>query len=70
MKKQLDNFFTPDEVAEMFKITRRSVIELIRCGKLRAIEVGTGHVRKTYRIYEKEVERYMSENYNKYEGGT
>lgn len=60
-----DEFFTPDEVAKMFKITKRSVLNLIRMGRLKAIEVGRGEIRKTYRVYEKEVQRYMAENYQK-----
>jgi excisionase family DNA binding protein len=67
MNEQRDKFLTPEEVADIFKITRRSVLELIRSGRLKAVQVGVGNIRNTYRIYSKEVDRFMSENYERYE---
>ena len=40
---------------------------MIRKGKLKAVEVG-GSERITFRIYEKEIDRFMAESYEKYKG--
>lgn len=38
---------------------------MIREGRLKAVEVG-GSERITFRIYEKEIDRFMAESYEKY----
>lgn len=45
--------YTPDEVAELFKISKHTVYELIKRGELRAFKVGN-----KMRIEEKEITRY------------
>ena len=59
-----DKFMTPDEIAKLLKVKRRVILNLIRNGKIRAVVVGSGEKRKTYRVYEKEIERFMAENYS------
>lgn len=62
----MDNYLTPSEVAKGLKVHRRTVINMIQKGILKAVIV-SGEKRKTYRIWEKELDRFMSENYERYE---
>lgn len=63
MNIEKDEFYTPEEVAEIFKISRRAVLDLIRSGKLKSVKIGVGKIRNTYRIYKKEIDRFIAENY-------
>ncbi len=37
----MDNFYTPAEVAEMLKTTRRTVYRWVKSGKLKSVKAGT-----------------------------
>jgi excisionase family DNA binding protein len=41
---------TPDEVAQRWKVDRATVCSLIRAGRLRAMNVGLGPKRATWRV--------------------
>ena len=49
--------YTPKEVAEMLRISYRTVLDLIVLGDLEAHRVG-----KVYRISEREIHRFIEEN--------
>lgn len=50
----MEQYYTINEVAEMLKISRRTVEQYIRCGKIKAIVLG-----RVYRISESEVGRWV-----------
>lgn len=64
----MDKFYSPQQVAESLNVSSRTILNLIRDGKIKAVIVG-GTKRITYRIYEKELDRFMAENYEKLYGG-
>lgn len=53
----MDNYFTPQQVAEKLQLNIRTVYKWIREGKLKAIKVGD-----LWRISESELERFINEN--------
>lgn len=59
-----DELLTPNEVAKIFKVSSRTVVNMIRDGKLNYIIIG-GEKRKSYRIYRGEIERFAAEEYRK-----
>ena len=63
----MDKFYTPQEVAKSLNVSSRTILNLIRDKKIKAVIVG-GTKRITYRIYEKELDRFMAENYEKLSG--
>lgn len=63
----MDKFFTPKEIANSLSVSTRTVINMIRTGKLRAVNVA-GLKRMTYRVYEKELDRFIAENYERSNG--
>ena len=63
----MDDFYTPKQIAESLKVSSRTVINLIKSGKIKAVIVG-GTKRNTYRVYEKELDRFMAENYENLTG--
>ncbi len=63
----MDVFYTPKEVAKSLKVSTRTVINLIKSGKMKAVAV-SGSKRNTYRIYVKEIDRFMAENYENLDG--
>ncbi|KAA9020001.1 helix-turn-helix transcriptional regulator [Niallia endozanthoxylica] len=52
----MDEIYTPDEVAKLFKISKHTVYELIKRGELRAFKVGN-----KMRIEQNEVNRYKQQ---------
>lgn len=52
----MNEIYTPDEVAKLFKISKHTVYELIKRGELRAFKVGN-----KMRIEQNEVNRYKQE---------
>lgn len=60
----MDEFYTPKQVADSLRVSTRTILNLIKSGKMKAIIVG-GLKRNTYRIYQKELDRFMAENYEK-----
>lgn len=53
MSDELGPYFKTSELADLFKITARSVQRYIKSGDIEAIEVGGG-----YRVHEKEVQKF------------
>jgi excisionase family DNA binding protein len=53
------NMLTPDEVAEQLRITAEQVRNLIRKGRISAINVGTGSKRPLYRISPKALDEFL-----------
>jgi excisionase family DNA binding protein len=58
----LDEFYTTKELGSILKVTSRTIINMIKSGKIRAVIVG-GSKRTTFRIYKKELDRFMAVNY-------
>ena len=52
----MNETYTPDEIAKMFKISKHTVYELIKRGDLRAFKVGN-----KMRIDQDEVSRYKNQ---------
>lgn len=50
----MEQYYTINEVAEKLKISRRTVEQYIRCGKIKAVILG-----RVYRISEAEVNRWI-----------
>ena len=50
----MEKFFTPEELAGRFKLTRMTIYRLIRARKIPAIRIG-----KSYRISEQDLEKWM-----------
>tara|TARA_R110002126_G_scaffold100368_2_gene231868 strand:+ start:519 stop:737 length:219 start_codon:yes stop_codon:yes gene_type:complete len=64
----MDKFYTTKEFAEILSVSSRTVLNMINTGKIRAVIVGgEAKSRKTYRIYSKELDRFMAENYQRLE---
>lgn len=63
----MDKFLTTKQFAEILNVSPRTITNLIKDGKIRAVVIG-GSKRITYRIYEKELDRFMAENYDKFGG--
>jgi len=59
-----DGFLKPSELAKMLQIHTNSVLKMIKSGKITAVVV-SGNKRCTYRILKSEIDRYISEQYNK-----
>jgi excisionase family DNA binding protein len=60
MKSKYDDpCFSPGEVADRLKVNTRTVIRMIRQGKLGATRIGGGH---RYGISEKDIDEYKSEH--------
>lgn len=53
----MDNYYTPQEIAEKFKVKINTVYKWIREGKLKAIKVGD-----LWRISESEIKHFIEDN--------
>lgn len=51
----MDRLYTPEEVAELLKVSRETVYNWLRSGKLQGIKIG-----HFWRISESELERLLS----------
>ena len=58
----MDEYLTPDEIAEALKVCSRTVIKMIENGKLKALCI-SGTKRKTYRILAADLDRFAAEEY-------
>ncbi|MEG6567732.1 helix-turn-helix domain-containing protein [Thermoanaerobacterium saccharolyticum] len=52
----MDNYYTPQEIAEKFKVKINTVYKWIREGKLKAVKVGD-----LWRISETELKRFIED---------
>lgn len=62
----MDKYYSPKELAKMLSVSHRTVLKLIKSGKLRALNVGAGE-RPIYKILDGEYQRFIREEYLKYE---
>jgi len=60
----MDEYLKPSEVARILKVTTRTVNNMVRDGTLRAVTI-RGKDRKSYRILSGELDRFVSEEYEK-----
>jgi excisionase family DNA binding protein len=51
-------FLTPQEVADLLRVSSMTVYRLIKAGELSAVRVG-----KAYRISEDDIDRYLAARY-------
>ncbi len=58
-------FYTIKQVAEILSVCPKTVSSLIRDGKLWAVEIG-GTERISFRVHEKDLDRFRAENAEKY----
>lgn len=55
MEKTAIEIYTPDEVAEILQVTRRTVYGWIKDGKLKAVKVGRG-----WRVKREELDSFIN----------
>ena len=60
----MKEFYTTSEFAEFLSVDKRTVIKLIKAGKLNAVNISSGN-KPSYRILCKEYLRFISEENNK-----
>lgn len=53
----MDNYYTPQEIADRLKVNKMTVYKWIREGKLKAVKIGD-----LWRIAESELERFIKES--------
>lgn len=53
----MDNYYTPQEVADKLKVNIRTIYRWIREGKLKAVKIGD-----LWRISESELERFIKDS--------
>jgi len=49
--------YTPDEVAEILKVTPATIRDMLRKGKLKGTQIG-----RHWRVTEEEIRRFLEEN--------
>ncbi len=59
-----DEYLKPSEVALKLKVCRRTVINMIHSGKLKALII-SGKKQKNYRILSGELDRFVAEEYER-----
>lgn len=59
----MDNFLSVPEFAKILNVSKNTVLRLIRQGRIKAVDVGTKS-KSVYRILDKELERFIAENYD------
>ena len=62
--KLMDKFYTIKEVANILSVSPRTVRNMIKTGRIRGVDV-SGIVSITYRILDKELDRFVAVNYEK-----
>lgn len=48
--------YTPEEIAQLLKVTRRSIYTYLKSGKLEAVKIGNG-----WRISQEALEKFLSQ---------
>lgn len=56
---RIPKLYTPKEFAELLRVSRTTVYQAIRCGRIQAFRVGFGP-KSLFRISEKEIERMQA----------
>lgn len=59
----MENFLSIQEVAKRLNVHPKTILNLIKKNKIRAVKIGVGVKRNRYRIYEREIDRFMAEEY-------
>ncbi|HOZ55610.1 MAG TPA: helix-turn-helix domain-containing protein [bacterium] len=54
-----NDLLTPEEVAKLLKVSKRTVYRWIDSGELKVARIG----RKTYRVFESDVKKFVSKFY-------
>lgn len=57
-----DKFYTVQEIADVLKVDKRTILSLIKNKKLSATNVGTAK-KAHWRIYEGQYRKFLAENY-------
>lgn len=57
-----DEILTLDEASKFAKISKSTLITMIRSGKLRGVEIGTGHQRRHFRIVKRHLLEFFGIN--------
>lgn len=63
MENTAQELLTPKEVAQKLKVTEEQVRLLIRKGKIRALNLGTGLKRPLYRISQQTLDSFLGKEY-------
>jgi excisionase family DNA binding protein len=63
MENIAQELLTPKEVAKKLKVTEEQVRLLIRKGKIRALNLGTGLKRPLYRISQQTLDSFLGKEY-------
>jgi excisionase family DNA binding protein len=57
-----DKFYTTYDLAKIMKVNYRTILTLIKTGKISAVNLGTSK-RPLWRIYEGQYRKFLAENY-------
>lgn len=63
-------FLTPEEVSRKLRVTAEQVRNLIRQGRISAVNVGTGKKRPLYRIRQQALDDFLDNSRQKSQPGT
>lgn len=55
-----DQLMTPNEVADRLRVTSEKVRQLIRTGRLEAMNIGSGQKRPLYRIHPQDLDVFLT----------
>lgn len=58
----MDKFLTIKELAAILKVSGKTILNMIKAGQIKAVPL-SGTKRISYRIYEKDLERFMAESF-------
>lgn len=52
---RIEKIYTLEEISDLIKITRRTLYDYVKTGKLKAVKIG-----RTWRVTEKQLEEFLS----------
>lgn len=58
----MNEYLTPQQVAKILQVHRRTVWNMIHDGRLKAVVI-SGEIRKSYRILRGELDRFVAKQY-------
>lgn len=56
---KIEKVYTLEEISDLIKITRRTLYDYVKTGKLKAVKIG-----RTWRVTEKQLEEFLSTGTN------
>lgn len=56
---RIEKVYTLEEISDLIKITRRTLYDYVKTGKLKAVKIG-----RTWRVTEKQLEEFLSTGTN------